>query len=111
MTRVIIVRHGQSTYNTVRRIQGQLDESVLTEKGRNDAVKVGKALNNISFDAIYCSPLKRAKQTAEIIHSEIKANLDNIPPLQQNNNIKEIHLPLWEGMLATDVQENFPEDY
>jgi probable phosphoglycerate mutase len=111
LTRVIIVRHGQSTYNTVRRIQGHLDESVLTEKGCSDALKVGKALSNISFDAIYCSPLKRAKQTAEIIHGEIKANLDNIPALQENLKIKEIHLPLWEGMLSTEVQEKFPEDH
>ncbi|MEM6399751.1 MAG: histidine phosphatase family protein [Cyanobacteria bacterium P01_D01_bin.116] len=111
MTRVIIVRHGQSTYNTVRRIQGHLDKSVLTEKGCNDAVKVGEALKNISFDAIYCSPLKRAKQTAEIIHREIKANLDNIPALEENQNIKEIHLPLWEGMLATEVQEKYPKDH
>ena len=111
MIRVIIVRHGQSTYNTVRRIQGHLDESELTQKGCDDALKVGKALNNISFDAIYCSPLKRAKQTAEIIHREIKANKDNIPALQQNHKLMEIHLPLWEGMLATEVQENFPEDH
>ena len=110
MKRVIIVRHGESTYNTVRRIQGHLDESVLTEKGCSDAVKVGKALSNISFDAIYCSPLKRAKQTAEIIHGEIKANLGNIPALEENLKIKEIHLPLWEGMLSTEVQEKFPED-
>ena len=111
MTRVIIVRHGQSTYNTVRRIQGNLDESVLTQKGCDDAVKVGKALSNISFDAIYCSPLKRAKQTAEIIHREIKVHLGDVPALQENHNIKEIHLPLWEGMLATEVQEKFPEEH
>ena len=111
LTRVIIVRHGQSTYNIVRRIQGHLDKSELTEKGCNDALKVGKALNNISFDAIYCSPLKRAKQTAEIIHSEIKAHLGDIPALEENSKIKEIHLPLWEGMLAKEVQEQFPEDY
>ena len=91
MTRVIIVRHGQSTYNIVRRIQGLLDESELTEKGRNDALKVGKALNHISFDAIYCSPLKRAKQTAKIIYDEIKANLDNTPALQESPKIKENH--------------------
>ena len=41
MTRVIIVRHGQSTYNIVRRIQGRTDASRLTEKGCNDAAKVG----------------------------------------------------------------------
>ncbi|MEA5598759.1 histidine phosphatase family protein [Rivularia sp. UHCC 0363] len=111
MTRVIIVRHGQSTYNTVKRIQGHLDVSELTEKGCSDAVKVGKAINHISFDAIYCSPLKRAKQTAEIIHREIKANFENIPTLEITDKLKEIHLPLWEGMLATEVQEKFSEDY
>ena len=68
MTRIIIVRHGQSTYNTEKRIQGRTDESTLTEKGHSDATKVGKALNNINFNAIYSSPLQRAKQTAEIIH-------------------------------------------
>ncbi len=56
MTRVIIVRHGQSGYNTERRIQGRTDASTLTEKGRNDASKVGKALSNILFNAIYSSP-------------------------------------------------------
>ncbi|MEB3219852.1 MAG: histidine phosphatase family protein [Nostocales cyanobacterium 94392] len=114
MTRVIIVRHGQSTYNTERRIQGHLDESELTEKGQNDAVTVGRAINNILFDAIYCSPLKRAKQTAEIIYRQIKANvanLDNIPPLQITDKLKEIHLPLWEGMLSSEVKAKFPEDY
>ncbi len=55
-------------------------------------------------------PLKRAKQTAEIIHGEIKANLGDIPALQVNQKIKEIHLPLWEGMLSTEVQEKFPEE-
>ena len=70
MTRVIIVRHGQSTYNTERRIQGRSDASQLTQKGRDDASKVGKALSNISFNAIYSSPLQRAKLTADIICSD-----------------------------------------
>ena len=44
-TRVILVRHGQSTYNAQSRIQGRLDASVLTEKGSVAAQKVGDALN------------------------------------------------------------------
>lgn len=36
-TRVVIVRHGQSSYNAERRIQGRTDASVLTQKGREDA--------------------------------------------------------------------------
>jgi probable phosphoglycerate mutase len=66
-TRVIIVRHGQSNYNAQKLIQGRNNESVLTEKGRQDAQKVGDVLSLLPIDAIYCSPLQRAKATAEVI--------------------------------------------
>lgn len=108
MTRVIIVRHGQSTYNTEKRIQGRTDVSRLTEKGRNDASKVGKALSNILFNAIYCSPLQRAKQTAEIIHSELA---EQSPFPQISENLLEIDLPLWAEMLSADVKVKFAADY
>ncbi|BAZ50970.1 phosphoglycerate mutase [Nostoc sp. NIES-4103] len=111
MTRVIIVRHGQSSYNTERRIQGRTDVSELTEKGRNDAKKVGKALSNISFNAIYSSPLQRAKQTAQIIHSELAIHVGNTAVIQTDEKLVEIDLPLWEGMLTSDVKQKFTEDY
>ncbi|MBW4564808.1 MAG: histidine phosphatase family protein [Mojavia pulchra JT2-VF2] len=111
MTRVIIVRHGQSSYNTERRIQGRTDASKLTEKGRNDASKLGKALGNILFQAIYTSPLQRAKHTAEIIHSELMINAVQSAVPQVSNKLMEIHLPLWAEMLSADVQQKFAEDY
>ncbi|MBE9003551.1 histidine phosphatase family protein [Fortiea sp. LEGE XX443] len=110
MTRVIIVRHGQSSYNTERRIQGRTDASTLTEKGRKDASKVGKALSNISFNAIYTSPLRRAKLTAEIIQSEL-ANVQESATVQTSDKLLEIDLPLWEAMLTTEVEQKFAEDY
>ncbi|AFZ23761.1 fructose-2,6-bisphosphatase [Cylindrospermum stagnale PCC 7417] len=108
MTRVIIVRHGQSTYNTEKRIQGRTDVSRLTEKGCNDARKVGRAVSNIVFNAIYCSPLQRAKKTAEIIHSEL-AEQSAVP--QTNDQLLEIDLPLWAEMLSADVKQKFADDY
>ncbi|MCC5635113.1 histidine phosphatase family protein [Nostoc sp. CHAB 5844] len=110
MTRVIIVRHGQSSYNAERRIQGRTDASKLTQKGRNDASKVGKALSNISFQAIYSSPLQRAKLTAEIIQSEL-ANTQDSAAVQTSNKLLEIDLPLWETMLTADVEQKFADDY
>ncbi len=110
MTRVIIVRHGQSSYNTQKRIQGRSDASQLTEKGRNDASLVGKALSNISFNAIYSSPLQRAKSTAEVICSEIQA-VSTHPAIQTSDQLLEIDLPVWEGMINTEVQEKFPTEY
>ncbi|MBH8573450.1 histidine phosphatase family protein [Nostocaceae cyanobacterium CENA369] len=111
MARVIIVRHGQSSYNTERRIQGRTDVSVLTEKGHNDASKVGKALSNILFNAIYSSPLQRAKNTAEIIHNELAIHSGKNAVLQTSEKLLEIDLPLWEAMLTADVKQKFAEDY
>ena len=106
-TRVILVRHGQSTYNLQRRIQGRLDQSILTEAGRAAAIQVGDTLSSITFDAAYSSPLKRAKETAEIIVSCLK----NPPQLQPTDQLMEIDLPLWEGMLRQDAIDQFPEAY
>lgn len=111
MTRVIIVRHGQSTYNIVRRIQGRTDASRLTEKGCNDAAKVGKALSNIFFDAIYHSPLTRATQTAEIIRQQLIAAHREPTSICSHEKLIEIHLPLWEGMLNSEVTEVFEQEY
>lgn len=106
-TRVIIVRHGQSSYNAQKMIQGRCDESVITEKGIADAEIVGKTLSNIKIDAFYCSPLQRARKTAEIIHS----CLQNPPKLQAVENLLEIDLPLWENRKKEDVKTLFPEEY
>ncbi|MEG4228573.1 histidine phosphatase family protein [Microcoleus sp. N9_B2] len=107
MTRIILVRHGKSTYNQERRIQGRLDKSILTEAGRNAALQVGDTLSSIAFDAAYTSPLQRAKETAEIILSR----LTNPPQLQPTDKLMEIDLPLWEGMLRQDAIDKFPEAY
>lgn len=107
-TRVIIVRHGQSTYNIEQRIQGRCDKSVLTDRGRSDAEKVGAALNGISFAAIYCSPLQRAKQTAEIARAGIGSDA---PELQPSELLMEVDLPLWEEMTRDEVKEKFAAEY
>ncbi len=106
-TRVIIVRHGQSSYNALKMIQGRCDESVLTEKGCEDARKVGAALGSLSFDAIYSSPLQRAKKTAEIILSYLPGSPELVTP----SNLMEIDLPLWEKLGKSEVKEKFAEDY
>ncbi|MBW4509196.1 MAG: histidine phosphatase family protein [Scytonematopsis contorta HA4267-MV1] len=111
MTRVIIVRHGQSTYNVEKRIQGRSDASRLTEKGCNDAVRVGKSLDGIKCNQLYCSPLQRAKETAKIIAHELSnsSGLSIVP--QSSNKLLEVDLKQWEGMLTSEVKEKFAEDY
>ncbi|XGW00631.1 MAG: histidine phosphatase family protein [Leptolyngbya sp. BL-A-14] len=105
----MLVRHGESSFNVERRVQGHGDKSTLTEAGQQSADQVGAALSALSFDAVYCSPLRRAKDTADRILSQLKT-----PPskaLQTTDNLKEINLPAWEGRLFTEIAEQDPEGY
>lgn len=110
-TRVILVRHGESTFNVEGRVQGHLDQSSLTAQGLADARRVGEALNGIAFDAIYCSPLQRAEQTAAMIRDTLSAGHASVPTIQVEEGLIEIGLPLWEGMLFEQVKTDFPEQY
>lgn len=109
-TRVILLRHGQSTYNALGLYQGSSDRPNLTELGRQQAQLTGEFLKQIKFDAIYSSPLKRAQETAiEILKSidptVVPQTVDTVPQL------RETELPAWQGLPFQFVKEQFPEDY
>jgi phosphoserine phosphatase len=106
-TRVIILRHGQSSYNSQGRIQGRSDLSVLTDRGQADAQFTGEALQGLVFDIAYCSPLQRAHQTANIVLSS--SSQQNC--LKTDDQLLEIDLPLWETMLNQEVREQYAEQY
>ncbi|MGD1951206.1 MAG: histidine phosphatase family protein [Leptolyngbyaceae cyanobacterium] len=106
-TRVILVRHGESTFNVKRIVQGHHDESLLTETGEAQAQQVGQFLRGITVNAVYCSPLKRAARTAELITKTMDQG--NRP--QATDLLKEISLPLWEAMSFTDIEAKCPDKY
>ena len=109
-TRVLLLRHGQSTYNALGLYQGSSDRSNLTDLGRQQAQLTGEFFKEIKFDAIYCSPLQRAQDTA----IEVLKNID--PTVVPNSvdtvpNLRETDLPAWQGLPFQFVKEQFPEDY
>ncbi|MEM8546084.1 MAG: histidine phosphatase family protein [Cyanobacteria bacterium P01_H01_bin.119] len=106
-----MVRHGQSTYNLQGRIQGLCDESFLTELGQTQASKVGHALLGLPIDAVYCSPLKRANQTASLIVETLRGDVPNLPDPVQSADIKEISLPLWEGLSFDEAEVKYPDEF
>lgn len=63
---ICLVRHGETDWNKVGKIQGHTDIE-LNENGIRQAYACAEYLNNAPFELIITSPLKRAKQTAEII--------------------------------------------
>jgi broad specificity phosphatase PhoE len=63
---MFLVRHAESTWNPLKKIQGQRDPQ-LSAYGRKEAGLLAKRFKGLSFDAVYTSPLRRAYQTAEIV--------------------------------------------
>jgi broad specificity phosphatase PhoE len=77
---IYFVRHGESEANQRGIFAGQKEDSVLTEKGREQARATVKEIKikNLIIDKIICSPLKRTKETAEIIAKEIGFDIEKI---------------------------------
>lgn len=109
-TRVILVRHGQSSYNALGLYQGSSDESVLTEVGRRDARKTGAFLKGLAFDAIYSSSLRRSHETAKEILGVIAPDVDP-NTIFVTDKLRETDMPAWEGLAFQYVRETFPEEY
>lgn len=63
---VYAVRHGQTSWNADKKIQGKTDIS-LNDNGRSQALDIAKRLTSMEIDLIITSPLKRAMETADII--------------------------------------------
>ena len=70
---IYFVRHGESEANQRGIFAGQKEDSVLTEKGKEQARATAQEIENenLKIDKIVSSPLKRTKETAEIIAKEI----------------------------------------
>lgn len=68
-----VVRHGQTSGNAERVIDGSRRDTLLNDIGVEQAHKTKEMLKDIKFDLIICSPLKRTIQTTNII------NIDNVP--------------------------------
>ncbi len=105
--RLFLVRHGLSSFNKKGLIQGRIDESYLTDEGYNQAKLTGSFLNEINFDQIYSSPLKRAAETAKEIEKCFKEDFD----IHYDNNLLEVDLHKWSGLTSKDIKSKFKESY
>ena len=71
---IFITRHGQTKWNALGKIQGQTDIE-LNDIGRGQAEETSELLKDEKIDLIITSPLKRAKETAEIINSKFNVEI------------------------------------
>ncbi|KAA8515258.1 hypothetical protein F0562_018512 [Nyssa sinensis] len=103
--KVTLVRHGLSSWNKERRIQGSSNLSILTETGVTQAERCRKALADIYFDQCFSSPISRAKSTAEVIWQGREE------PLVFLDSLEEAHLYFLEGMKNVDARQRYPKEY
>jgi broad specificity phosphatase PhoE len=101
--RLLLVRHGESTGNAADRIQGLNDEP-LTELGREQAQALAYRLRaQYAPSALYSSPLRRARQTAEIIAAALELSV------RVEDGLKEYDPGVVTGMRLEEVQAQYPE--
>ena len=86
-----IFRNGQSSYNLAGRLQGQSNDSVLTEKGITQAFDTARSLQNKKIEVIISSPQRRAKQTGSIVAKQLNA------PIQYDSRLAEANLGAADG--------------
>jgi broad specificity phosphatase PhoE len=96
MTRIFLVRHAESTWNPVKRLQGVQDPP-LSARGRQQAELLGQRFKSIHLDALYSSNLTRAFQTADAVARAITLSVVKEAGLQ------ELSFGEWEGRLLTHV--------
>ncbi len=100
VTRILLVRHGESEWNATGRWQGQADPP-LTELGRRQARAAAANLGPV--DAIVTSDLERARVTAEILAGELGAG-----PLLLDADLRERDAGEWSGLTRSDIHREWP---
>lgn len=104
ITRVYLVRHGESEAAAEDRFAGEIDVP-LSERGREQASRLGERLSGQPIAAVYASPLSRTMETARAIAAPHGIEVTPRPEL------REISHGHWEGLPNPEVAARFPGEY
>jgi alpha-ribazole phosphatase len=104
MTRLILIRHGETDWNVEGRWQGHADVP-LNASGRAQAEATARALAGRPICAIYSSDLERARGTAEPLARQTGW------PVRLEPRLREIHQGEWQGLLVTEIEERYAEAF
>jgi probable phosphoglycerate mutase len=90
---LILVRHGESTWNAEERLQGQLDPP-LSERGREQSRSLAQIVDGVPAERVVCSDLGRARETAELM---------GLQPGRFDERWREIDVGSWGGKTAAEI--------
>lgn len=108
MYKIVLLRHGESTWNKENRFTGWTDVD-LSEQGKREAANAGKTLKEegFTFDIAYTSVLKRAIRTLWIVQEE----LDLLwIPVEKSWRLNERHYGSLQGLNKSEMAEKFGEE-
>lgn len=104
MTKLFLIRHGQTTWNLESRAQGSKNIG-LSDKGREQAEFLAKRMKNYKIDCIYSSDLDRAYETAKAIGKETNISVKKV------DGLREMSFGKWEGLTNEEIITNYNEHY
>ena len=104
MTRILLVRHGETEWNAARRVQGHMN-SVLSPRGRRQANTTAARLASTPLEAIYSSDLSRAQDTAAPIAASHGLSLITTADLREKSYGK------WEGLTEDEIKATCPDGW
>ncbi|CAM3420443.1 histidine phosphatase family protein [Marinicrinis lubricantis] len=105
MTRLIMLRHGETEWNAANnRFCGHSDIP-LSETGRRQAEAAADWLKDIHVDHIYASTLQRAVETAAFIAHRHQL------PVKQEQDLQEINYGRWEGLTQPEIEQQYPHSW
>ena len=103
-TRLYLVRHGATQLTAEDRFSGAVGVD-LSDEGRRQVRRLAERLADDPIRAVYCSPLGRTVETAEIL-----ARPHGLGPVHRDG-LREISHGRWEGLTRQEVEERFPDEY
>lgn len=102
MTRLYLIRHGETLWNKEKRAQGAQDIK-LSENGKIQGKLLADSLKDKNIDLIYASDLSRAYETAELIGKSVEK------PVTILEGIREINFGKWEGLTRDEMNNKYKE--
>ena len=103
-TRLFLVRHGATQLSAEDRFAGSTDVD-LSDEGRAQASRLAERLRDDRVVAVYCSPLRRTRDTAALV--AIPHRLEPI----EHAGLREIDHGHWEGLTRSEVESRFHDEY
>ncbi len=101
-TKVMLIRHGMTEWNKMKKYCGYKDVPLNTE-GVNQARKLAGRLKGLHFDAVYSSDLKRAIKTARLALGKVK--------ITKVKGLRELNFGVMEGLSHDQILQKYPDPY